>query len=941
MGVSNFAVYMAYCTFPHGKESKFIEAKRKTFDQYIKKNSDYLVENRAIEEAYYKPLIFHLFGSFDVVFISLIDNYKFCQKVFDIGESEDQISANYQIITGYYDKNYLPKGGENCLKGYFPIDNKKTNKVSKHKYVHITNFKLNNGLLLGNGDQFVDEVLKHIHSALNEYELDFLLFRSFNWSEITLIQFGDDLKELQRKIIDFRELSLSELANNVENISRDSLYHDLFTTNGEKKIDHSHVFVDSHSYSGVDYFEFNKKYDNKDNPYKDDMFKSSIELQVKPGHLNPLYNILKKNSVFDESKLKFKNGKTDYLVKEKEYESFISNYNLNRFYHHNGDELAQHIRKLKTNYLFDINELNIESKEVSDLGITNFGEVLSEKCTIDISGIKEKLKKLGISRQLREKILKAFYNFNNLITDIVLYAEFIELKDYLLYLERDINNEINSLDSFFLNPVKIAGANINDKNTFGVRRIEEKWKTILEIYEEAYHNRVHNNYLYEDINEFSIDFNCAVNQINTIHDFMVKTVNNFFFPRFKDQIIVTQNAIDTKSNVLNVNYNVYHFLEPSLIFTTLFKEVINGFEQRASKPEKNEKGELVSVPLYNKTNHFNTLKRKVYEDIGQKLNENETQRVHFDNFDFFYFFADIAKLGFTFLFDYQLYEYWSWTYFLQDSSHYQNNGLPDEGLFQKELLRISLIKRFFNDEDENLVQSPVPELFDLWQESIEDIHELAKQIIDCNHFKEDIRLFSEYIFIDKFKMDNSNYQVAVGTMELEMRNKLPDQHGKINKGEMKLLTGLKKPFPDNNYPVPDAYLQLKLINWSSLYIQSEDGKNGYRGELTKLFKLEKGALYLICSMSHATLSLFKEKGGAIKLLRRDCKKGKPLPDFTCKEGASLFIDPFGGFFHNSEDLKNEYFALKNNIISILWHFAMIDKKRLFTKKQKNETDTLA
>jgi hypothetical protein len=137
-----------------------------------------------------------LFGTFDVVFVSLIDNYKFCQKVFDVDSPQAGSTTSYQIVTGICNNQFLPTDG---IKSYFPRNNNTEQKLSAKKYVHITNFKVNNGLLIGNGNQFVDAVMKKMSEKLKD--IDFIIFKSFSWSEIVLLQFGDDLEELQKNII--------------------------------------------------------------------------------------------------------------------------------------------------------------------------------------------------------------------------------------------------------------------------------------------------------------------------------------------------------------------------------------------------------------------------------------------------------------------------------------------------------------------------------------------------------------------------------------------------------------------------------------------------------------------------------------------------------------------------------------------------------------------
>lgn len=934
MGIEKFSIHLAYSTMPVGKEKEFKQNKEKVFKDYLETTGKYF--NRTeIEPFLYKPLTYHLFGTFDIVFISLIDNYKFCQKVFDMDSDSMGSPTNYQIVTGICNSKHHSEAKRvtDLFNGGVP-----------HKFVHITNFKINNGLLIGNGNYLVDKVLQKIKDELGG--APFILFKSFNWSEIILIQFGDnDIVKLQKNIVKFREYSLGDLED-TEDIVEESLYHffkskdvSSFSQDDQNQsITDCHIFADTHSYTGVDYELFNAKHDqSKKHPFDNIPFKSVIEMQVKPGHLNELYYELSQLDVFEPHVLRFKNGKTDYVVKEKSFSFFHSNYMINQVYRNEDNNIKKHIRRIKTNFLIDVCKDNNLIDEVrkddflnysTSFGIVNFSKVLETCFSFNLNNLKESIKKIGVSRQLREKVLKAFSNFNNLIKDTILYGEFIELHGYLKYFEKDINGILENRD----NPKP-------QNPTLKMRKIERKWTTFLQIYEDAYHNRVHNNYLYEDINEFSIDFNSAVNQINSIHDFIVKKANNAFFPHSKNQIIVTQNEIDSKSNAVNVNYNVYHYLEPSLIFTTLMKEVLNSVTHKAPKIVKKNKSNSIE-PLFSKT---------FFTDINEKvrgmLSKDEYQFNLVRNFDFTYFFTDLAKMAFTFLFDYSLYEYWAWTYFLQDSSLYEKKGQPDEELFQKELLRISLIKFLF--EDDSNVLNPVDETEDLWEKHHQDIAIATVAITNTLPFKEAVGDFISYLFSTPFKdMDLSHGEPNSGDdtslrfylwkklyvpgtpkkehIEEEFKTK---KYEKLNK--IVAYTGR------TNIPHDDNIIVLYLL---SQYIKAEmkAGKclNDNLTNLKSLFDTEDGYFMYICAISHACLTLFRNDNEHPLLLQRT-DDGKPSEEFLKKETPNIFSDSTGGFFYSNRDLQKKHFGYINEIIDNLWHLSEVEKKRLFFVNNSN------
>lgn len=913
--IGNFAVHLAFSTLPSENESDFIKAKRGNFTEYREGIARYMgLDENQNPERLYNPLVYHLFGTFDVVFVSLIDNYKFCQKVFDL-DAEFSSATSFQIVTGICDLDYLPPN----INDYFPCDNDNVEKLAKNRFVHITNFKVNNGLLVGNGNKLINAILKKLSQELEGSE--YILFKSFSWSEIVLIQFSNNLGAMQNNIIKFREYNLGSIAddNLCESICNDSLYdyidkNNLFINEKDYKIKNCHVFVDTHSYSGVDYYEFNQNYGDGPTPYDMDNFISSIELQAKPGHFKALYGILEEEGLFETSKLKFKNGKTDFLVKEGEHKKFLSNYKVNRLYRHKL-LMKQHVRKIKTNFLVDVsaeNQPDIFSFQYeNNIGVNNFRSTLADYYTISIKDLKQKVKKIGVSRQIREKILKAFSNYNNLIKDIILYSEFIELRFYLEYIKDTIEEECKRIDSFFMEPFEQrsnAGSNLPS-----LISLEKKWTQALDIFEDAYRNRVNNNYLYEDLNEFSIDFNSAINQINSVQDFLVKTVNNAFFPLYKDQIIVTQNEIDSKSNVVNVNYNVYHYLEPCLIFTTLMKEIINGVLHKEIGDSENQR-------KFDE-NYFKELKNNVINNIKPQLNEKQLFMIK--DFDFFYFFSDLAKMAYTFAFDYDLYEFWAWAYFLQDSSLYNATGFPEKGYFRRELIRMSLIKCTFN-YDAELVDNPVPETFDVWQKSIQDIYALSCIIVHDDDFKK-----AKQEFLHSILSIDSTVSIPHPAMHKEKHVSENDtsiddviqysekisivlhENGQKNGGKELVRIKLKSDF-----------IQQKIKNKENIYTRDFTDRN-------------LDPFYFVCAISNATLYLLKEDIVNLKLLKRCNLNGHPVKKYLERE-KTMFIDPCGGFFYNDYSLYEKHFFYRNYVIDTLWSLAEIDKKRLFFPLNKTK-----
>lgn len=942
MKVSDFSVHLAYTTYPNVDERGFIRSKLDIYKQYSESSNKYL--DKEFAKYLYKPLVYHLFGSFDVVFISLIDNYKFCQKVFNLETTPSGRSINFQIVTG----TCIANSTSTNFKKLMPPDlYKKTESLANLKFVHITNFKLNNGLLIGNGVDLLKKIRKCISDTLKkpkkegEAEVEFLLVNSFNWAELTLIQLSNEMDLMQKNIINLRELALWQVFhesdfNHKDKIIENSLYNYLVKSKNinnytPNDIMQSHIFVDTHSYSGVDYYLYNKIYKIQKSPFNQN-FKSSIEMQVKPGHLNSLVDIIKNQTYIDEdrklfetSKLKFKNGKTDYLVKESTHTNFYSNYTINKVYKNLDNGYRKHVRKIKTNYFFDIKDDTLEKVIrpeglVESNGITDFGKCLAQKYTLCEKDLKNNLKSLGVSRHLKEKVLKAVYNYNNIIQDLILYNEFIDLKIFLQHIIDDIAAKAKILKDYFNNTLEALKDHREELDPFSITELELKWGRALDIFEEGYQNRVHNNYLYEDINEFSIDFNSAINQINAVQDFTVKSFNNIFFGNnWKDKILVTHNEIESMSNVVNVNYNVFNYMEPSLIFTSIVKEVLNGFKSKA-----NGYGD----------DYFKNFNVSLKKEIDLSRFDSVSNNL-FDEFNFWYFFADISKYMFTFLFDYELYEHWTWVYFLQNTNMYTATGLPDERLLNQEMLKISLINTFFFDDENKKaykIKCPTSELFHSWQKKVKNIKELASLIIDTEFMKDECSKYISFIITNFGLAENENesFNKFVYDECYEVENDNIESGRRIIR-ELCLKNISKK----NKF---SRKLRRLANQMRVIYRKSQEYQDDLiKGEIICDESYPNEELiyfFFYTSISHSYLTILKkEMKNQLNTLPRNWDDGEPIESAAKAEinNGKIFIDPFGGFFTNNVEIRTKHFIMKNAVIQSLWNRVIIDKKRLFKK----------
>lgn len=224
-------IHVVYSTIPEKNAKSFVKSLEKKFYTDYKRDIGYS------ENTLYTPLKYFMLGDFDYCQISLINNFKFTQRLFEISEGDDDHIRNYgshtlQSYTGF------------CLNKKEDSENIFSNKIEKY-FVGIIHLKLNNGLYLGNGIDFIEEVQKIITKTIGNNK--HLLSQSFSWFELSLVVFVDSPKELANTIAKLRALSLNDLDNSTK-IFENCLYND-FKFN-KNKIYNTSLFADTNSSIG-------------------------------------------------------------------------------------------------------------------------------------------------------------------------------------------------------------------------------------------------------------------------------------------------------------------------------------------------------------------------------------------------------------------------------------------------------------------------------------------------------------------------------------------------------------------------------------------------------------------------------------------------------------------------------------------------------------------
>ncbi|SNZ01675.1 hypothetical protein [Flagellimonas pacifica] len=884
-----YGVHIALTKYPLGQETEYIENIRSLYTSYGKKIEEYLnskehgLDNASYLKHLYSPKVFHLFSHFDAAFVSVIDNYKFTQRVFEPrcrtkdGEPEPIKNVSYQIISG----SLLGKKKVPTIDKFLDKPN---------RFVKIVQLKITNGLVIGNGNKIFESSVVTVETVLETYGIsDYILIDSFNWSELVLIASHEDPNVLTNSLLCIRKLKLKELEGFSE-IVENSLYGKWSLEN----IQEAHVFNDTHSYLGVDFTTFSE------NSFKKDIkFESTVEWQVKPGHFPQFCNETSKQLHSGEihsryGKARFKYGKTDFVVEEIKPNNLSSNQEIFTMIRNNSN-LRNHIRKIKTKPVFKfqsdlIKQYNKERKQ-EFLGPCQTEDYL-EKYKVDV----EKkaaiyLRKLNVSRNVRKKVRKVIYNYNQGIQDPILYIYYIDL----YHLLESFVEMLKSKSAVITQGIEEGSIK---KTAFIEENSAQEWHEVLktkfiediindhvEVFEEALQSRLLNNYNFEDLNEFSLDINSANTSILSSMDAIIKHCARCFRDSYASGLVTRINDTETVSNSISVNYNIDHLICPPLVFATLIKEILNNEMSQFFKQNESLFDTLNKKWLKISENDFGALERMIIE------------KQHFG-----YFEVDVKKYLVTYFENQDLYVFWHWTYLLQNTSMQSALGCLDEYNFLREHFRLLLIAygmKFDGDNHPSKMTCPIPELKTFWDRHHKRLCSIVERFVKEDEFETWLSNLKDQVMTNLYFIDSKKDETSM----------IP--HLKEVKYQSLKTWVFEFIWNGKNEVMPN--LTVKEFHKRFMDILYEDKHPERDTNFNKIKSISVISYYCL----HYVYYKFS---GKPRMLRRDYTTGEPIKHFLHSD--TWFIDSFGGFFVNCPEERKDFNHFCNVVLNMIWSYGV-------------------
>lgn len=954
---AKYTLHIALTNLPQTGSKEYIKKIKDTLFDGYRVNSQQLLspDSEPLSKHLFKPLQYYIFGSYDIAFITLVDRFKFSQKLFipptpakplkvknkkgKVKEKESDPSS-FQVISGIcplINDDFSPED-------FFEHKHKNP---EENRFVTICNLKLNNKLLIGNGTRFYDsvvlllnEMVRECFDIKTEEELKdkYFVMQSFSWFEISLLFFTEKLddkrknkgkytKSIQGFIGRVRGLTLEDLDNKVNvsipnksktgsDIFDDSIYKTEKTGIRSYQKSGKFIFSDSHSYIGirrdiVDKANFKKPETLQ--MFNEEIF-AQIESQLKPGYLFEFKKTLEK--IGKKANLRLHGMKDiQYLITGKyDYQFLFKTKNIKAnialmkamtggFGGKIEKELSDYARKIKTNLVFSYESI---SKEDSPRQL-RFREELRERfikeINLDPAKINEQLKVLKVSRLIRGKVLKVFHNYSNSIQDSILFGHMLDLVDFIKYLKGYIEDASSGFQGDFK-----EGSKKKELVFEEVNKIEGRLVHFIEIFQKSYQLRFLNSYQFEDINDFDLDFNSSPQQLLSAYNSIAKEIQHIFFPpdekfSFPASPVIQIYLKNTVADYFSINYDVFHLIAPEFIFFTITKEILNKYKAASGTSITGQACNDVDVKG---TALVDFLKQnKYFKELSSGLEKQDIDNI----------FLDYVRLNLIFHNNFSLFSNWSWTYNFQNASMYDNIGGFNENHFQKELFRIMMTGFLSENKAEvEKLKCPLPEVRIYWNRFFKKYYNYLSALFTEGNTEGMVfrvpQVNSFYVAINSFL-----FKTVVTSLN----------------GEFSSILGKTVQEPDNFKNLIEKHKQICDVEKPRIIEKITSGE-------PILIDVEKDYSFLqIFQLAYSYMSHIDEENlRQVNLLRRCWEDGKPLKSFIQTAGKSKYlynIDQMGGLFFTDNKSAIKYFVMRNAILQSIWHLGMVLKSKHFFNKQ--------
>ena len=853
-----------------------------------------------IDSSLYKPKGYRLFGNHGLAVLSLIDDYAFCNRIFNDNHTH-KTTAKYKwsskIITGVSDS-----------KDYIYDKAKKTflSETLEYPFIGIVKLKIDHRLLRGKGIKFTYLVKKAISECISvvdeSVKFDHIVIDCFDNDELTVIAFSNDLTSIHRFTEKIRELKNDNVvlfaSESEKNLFRYTVKN---TITGEDKDIDKHVFTSCH---------INLGYHIKHEIEKEEC--EGMEMvficETKPGHYAEFKEWARKYFAEHKPNLSITGGSIAHIILPVHNISIIETQCLST-------DFNDHVRKVKISLRIKENEIDSKLPE-SHERIRNEEIPFSQE---DIHSIRKKLHQCGVSKIVRERLLSIYRLYNESAGNLLHAAYFKELEGAL----RDMKTV---LDNFL------------DDETLSIKEMDESLSGAIIAFEEAFYNRFHE----KGLSNNNLEYNGSVQQYLTSFDFLYKQILRIILPveDFYEKVFASITGYErVSSERMNLQLNINQITYPELFATTIWKEAANHINyvlledynvqytgDEAWYRHSLWKSFITADTSFEKIKFFldDASLASHYDEVygivqnligGEKTSKGKTKGSQFLD----YLIIDQIVYHFGFQRNYEMYWHFYWKYFLQTSNVYFRKGEVDREYFIDMLLRLMIVgiseyscasfcdakqisrksnyKSFLDQQREKPFDSLMA---DLWLSCYDKVYKCAESIYKTLNTYDFTAVSEDQICVMEHTV--ASFVPSYNNMLEKFKNrKYTDSH-EINRYLLDIrknrINVMRRNFYDFTYPI-------------------------------KADKTPESPDYAICllyAFLHETmqLDLYGKQEPIIRSVPRDSDGVKCFlkEDSVSNKTINMLADPFGGLLIPDFSIRKKYFSIRTTFYRSIWDYQM-------------------
>lgn len=879
----------------------------KLFEEEFKKNifsgyRDHIEEiGGEIDKELYKPVGYHLFGDCNMAVLSLIDDFAFPNRVLHTGhgyisESSEERKYTLQIVNGIHtwieDSTEIPTLQEQALSTFLRTEN-------AYPFIGIVSYKLNNGLLIGNGTGLL-EILKRKLFGLKKsvgYSIELICIDCFSNDELTVVYFSTELSSISYftnetrilKLRDLAEESDNDICELVDNIAGSSLLYESLKKKLSVKerldiVKDAHIFSTSFSHLG-----YAMTLDDC-LPVSDEKLIFQYHWDLKPGHYNDFKKeVVGEKLIFDtsaEERIMPGIDMMQLIVKDETFSDFrnktkklVSN-----------KKIAQYIRKQRINVIFS------KPGVAECINKPNHPELMKRlsECRFshqELIELRKDLDACRVSKVLKERTLKMYGTFNDCITDLLFFNYFIELKGYLEGIRIRIHKYLDTVSE---------NTSLEDFHVWLNRMIRN--------FEQAYYNRFHHSSRMRNISDFNLEYNGGIQQLISAYDTAYKAILKEWLGEESNYNCVYVSGYEkVSSDRDSLRINISHITYPELYAATVWKEALNFYwsaSEYANPQSLNQVNVAQNKQLLSISDNIRMLKNKIlYNKAYVPSSYVHTLMLNSTNELFIhYLMADVVVFKTGYMSDFNVFSFWYWHYFSQMSHFYTHEGDMQPEVFVKFLARWVFTRHFKMGKRENIQEDYVafdPKLSELWHCYVYEVSTFIEILLEeLERFDFLSHINAEAILMDykHWGMEDFFGRELHSDEEQKMLEMFRRWNAELRKQEMAFQEG-KVILLDRQETTDFSFIRNLMYN----YLQSISGLNE------------------------------SEERKTIHVLERN-KKGEILKRH---QYCSILSDPLGGMFLVDNSKREDYFKLRSVFYKSLWGAGLQMKKDCLLPYFKN------